>query len=249
MVQVIGRVVRMPSLFERFPQYIPDQREFHDAQINENWAAYDSPEWDATRRYEVAQLFRLIQPRTVLDIGCGCGFHDAEMAKYPFVESVVGIDASQASIAKANEVYPHQKVQRSVASFRDLPKSEYDLVVSFQTFEHFDDPDFHLEKLLDLVGPSGQAAIITPNRERYDNWLRTRRGEQPALMSVMHFREYTTADLGAMATQHGWEPMASFGYGFEGPRVSRLPHGLRLRIGRAIPSIAHGFGLVLRKRK
>ncbi|MBR1227416.1 MULTISPECIES: bifunctional 2-polyprenyl-6-hydroxyphenol methylase/3-demethylubiquinol 3-O-methyltransferase UbiG [unclassified Bradyrhizobium] len=65
-----------------------------------------------------------MQPKTVVDIGCGVGFHDREMANYPFVDSVDAIDPSAASVEKANEHYPHPKVTRWVSGFDELSSSK-----------------------------------------------------------------------------------------------------------------------------
>src|SRR5687767_441287 len=94
---------------ERYTHYHEDQRQFFDELITEEWGTYISADWDTVRRHEVARLFAIVQPRRVLDIGCGCGFHDKVMAEYPFVERVDAFDYSAQSIVKAEEVYPHPK--------------------------------------------------------------------------------------------------------------------------------------------
>src|SRR5437764_10283303 len=126
----------------RFPSYLEDQRAFFDQLITDDWDAYASAEWDFVRRYEIKRLFEFIQPAMILDVGCGCGFHDREMSTYEFVRRVDAIDYSSASVAKANEHYPHEKVRRWVADIREISvPASYDLVASFQVFEHLSDPD------------------------------------------------------------------------------------------------------------
>ena len=92
------------AVHDRYREFVPDQRDFFDALVVEDWAAYFSLEWDETRRFEVHSLFERVQPSTILDIGCGCGFHDREMAQFPFVKKVTGIDYSAKSIEMANQI-------------------------------------------------------------------------------------------------------------------------------------------------
>ena len=126
---------------ERYPNFVRDQRQFFDELVTEDWHSYISSEWDYVRRYEIGRLFRRIQPTTILDVGCGCGFHDRVMAEYPFVREVIAIDYSLKSIEAAEREYPHPRVTRWVSDFAEFPRDRaFDLVVSFQVIEHLDDP-------------------------------------------------------------------------------------------------------------
>ena len=58
------------------PGYRDDQRAFFDELIVEDWETYDNPVWDASRRLEWDRNLSSLSPRTVLDVGCGCGYHD-----------------------------------------------------------------------------------------------------------------------------------------------------------------------------
>ena len=233
----------------RYPTYLADQTQFFDELITEDRDTYLSEAWDASRRCEVRALFHRVQPARILDIGCGCGFHDAEMASYPFVERVDAIDPSTKSIAFAEERYRHPKVERWTAGLADLPDSHfYDLVVSFQVFEHLADPDAYLAKLRELLRAGGRAAIITPNRLRLDNRLRVWRGEPEVLIDPMHFCEYTRDELATLALRHSLCEIAAFGLDLQiigSPWMARVPAGVRSALGSAFPTWAHLIGIVL----
>jgi 2-polyprenyl-3-methyl-5-hydroxy-6-metoxy-1,4-benzoquinol methylase len=236
------------AVHERYSNYLSDQSKFFDELITEDWHTYSSDEWDQTRRFEIDQLFTHIQPRTVLDIGCGCGFHDVEMAQYPFVESVHGIDPSSASVARANEIYTHAKVKRSIGSFETLSSdSAYDLAVSIDVFEHTDKPDDYFENVKRVVHANGHIAIITPNRHRWSNLARRATGKKPLLISTMHWREYTFRELIALGQQHGLKHTLSFGHGFYGPMTGWMSHEQRLKVGATLPSISHVIGVVFQR--
>jgi 2-polyprenyl-3-methyl-5-hydroxy-6-metoxy-1,4-benzoquinol methylase len=147
---------------ERYPDYIEDQRKFFDELITEDWQSYYNKEWDISRRFEIACLFEKIRPARILDLGCGVGFHDQVMAEYPFVSEVHAVDYSAKSIEKANANYPHPKVTRWTVDFlHDHICGEYDLVVSFQVFEHLKNPFDYFRVAKALCRDSG---LETSNR-------------------------------------------------------------------------------------
>ncbi len=232
---------------DRYTSFLEDQREFFDALISEDWETYFSAAWDETRRYEIACLFDKIRPSTVLDIGCGCGFHDREMAQYPFVESVHAFDYSTKSVTKANEAYDHPKVRRWIGDLAtDAPVQRYDLVVSFQVFEHLSDPDIYFRFCRSACAPGCWIAIFTPNRARLSNRIRARRGLLPELLDPQHFKEYTAEEIIDLGRRAGFANPTYFGYGAAGASsVDKLPNRWRLRLGRAVPAIAAGLCVIM----
>ncbi len=239
------------SVHERYQTYIQDQRRFFDELITEEWDTYLSADWDEFRRYEVACLFDVVQPRTILDIGCGCGFHDAEMARYPFVERVDAIDYSTKSIAKASEVYPHAKVTRAVGDFASVTAAAvYELVVSFQLFEHLHNPGDYLNFCRASTGPGAHIAVFMPNRLRADNLWRLAKCQRPQLCDPQHFREYTAGELTRLARPYGFIHRATLGLGWPeagGPGLKPRPLAERLTIGARWPFAASNIGVILAK--
>lgn len=237
------------SVHSRYQHFVADQREFFDSLITEDWDTYFSADWDTSRRYEVAQLFNFIQPKTVLDIGCGCGFHDKEMANFSFVKEIHAIDYSAKSIEAANREYPHPKVHRSTTDLRDLASASYDLVVSWQVFEHLDDPDAYFESALRVAHTGGWIAIFTPNRLRLSNVKRILKRQPVQYCDPQHFHEYTPRELKKIGKRFGLECIHWFGYGLSGdPRVDRLPMEERLILGSRIPIFADAFCVVFKKK-
>lgn len=230
------------SVQSRYPRALEDQRQFFDELITEDWDSYQSEAWDYSRRYEIDRLFRHMTPRAILDVGCGCGFHDAEMANCAFVERVEAIDYSTESIKKADEVYPHPKVTRRVADLAtDDPGRVFDLVVSFQVFEHLVDPDVYFKFCLRACRPGGLIAIATPNRLRLDNRIRQWRGEPLALIDPQHFHEYTHGELRAFGRSYGLVERDFFGNGLHSliyPRLTPKPHTRSAKWGTHLPWLA-----------
>ena len=235
----------------RYPHPLEDQRQFFDELITEDWESYKSDAWDQSRRYEISRLFRGMRPATVLDIGCGCGFQDAEMATYDFVRRVDAIDYSTQSVKKANEAYPHPKVSRRVADLAtDDPGAVYDLVVSFQVLEHLPNPDVYFECCLRACRPGGLIAIATPNADRLDTRIRRWRGEPPAMIDPQHFHEYSRAELRALASRYGLIERDCFGVGLQSliyPRLTPTPASRAARWGTYVPWLATVTVIVLER--
>lgn len=240
------------SVHSRYPKLIEDQRQFFDELITEEWASYHSDAWDFSRRFEVARILRDIRPARVLDIGCGCGFHDVEFAQRSFVQRVDGIDYSSASVARANAEYPHPKVSRWVSDLRtDRPQPIYDLVVSFQVIEHLADPGVLLQFSADACRTGGHVAVVTPNVDRLDNRLRRWRGEAPALLDPQHFREYSRRSLAELGPLHGLVPRDSFAYGLHSllkPALTPRDYRRATRWGAWLPAAALIIGVIFEKQ-
>jgi 2-polyprenyl-3-methyl-5-hydroxy-6-metoxy-1,4-benzoquinol methylase len=235
---------------DRYLHYLGDQRQFFNELITEDWETYKSDDWNYTRSFEVKQLFDRVQPASILDIGCGCGFHDKVMADYAFVEMVDAIDYSEQSILRAEATYPHLKVRRIVADFTThYPERKYDLVVSFQVLEHISNPDEYMNFCVKSCAPQGFVAIVTPNRLRLENRLRRLEGQSPVLIDVMHYREYSLKELKAIGKKFGLKTYASFGFGFPNyglPGLKKLSIRQLTKLGCYFPLLANGIGIIWR---
>ena len=237
---------------EKYPTFLDDQRQFFDELIAEEWDTYQSPDWDRRRRREVDSLFRLVSPRRVLDVGCGCGFHDMLMAEKPGVDAVTGIDYSPKSIEMAARFYAHPKVSRRVEDIATMPKSEeYDLVASFQVIEHLTDPTQFLRNCARQVRHGGWVAAVTPNRLRLSNRVRLLVGGRAQLGDPQHFREYVPAEIIEVGRKLGLDHVGDFSYGVSArvpmTRHSLLPSLVNLHLGRLVTPIADCFGVVFQK--
>jgi SAM-dependent methyltransferase len=203
----------MPTTQEKHPTFLDDQRSFFDELITTEWQSYHDPLWDRWRQFEVDCLFERIQAERILDVGCGCGYHDLLMANKPGVTEVVGIDYSAKSVETANRVYVHERVRRQVADIFTLPRGDFDLVVSFQVIEHLRDVGAFLAACRGQARHGGWVVVLTPNRKRIQNRLRTVFGLSPELSDPQHFAEYDIQDLIEHGRSARLEHVAHVGYG------------------------------------
>lgn len=238
------------SAQRRYPVFVEDQREFFDELITKDWATYQSTFWELTRQFEISCLFEQVAPRRVIDVGCGCGYHDVLMADRPTVEQVVGVDYSEKSVEVANREYPHPRVQRFVGNIFELESGGYDLAASFQVIEHLTDPVAFLKACARQVRKGGWVAVATPNRLRLQNRMRKFMGLDPVLCDPQHFCEYTMQELASVGIGAGLSIHGGFAYGaslaLPKLRWQLIPQTVAVRLGFRWPALADCFCVIYR---
>jgi len=236
---------------EIHPEYQEDQSKLWDEKIVADLHTIFDSTWDTVRQFEVDRLFNLMSPERILDVGCGCGYHDLLMAQKDGVKSVEGIDYSPSSIEKANVTYLHPNVSRYTEDVMQKEPADFDLAISFQVIEHLKDPVAFLSACAQQVKPGGWIAVLTPNRKRLHNRLRALFGLPPALEDSWHYREYTIGELAEMDSTIGLKHEASFGYmmTLSVPKLGwPLIHWrVGLKLGYLFPSIANRFCIIMKR--
>lgn len=115
-------------------------------------------------RYKYALNFA--RNRTVLDIACGTGYGAYELAKE--AQMVIGVDLSRESIDYAKTNYDAENLEYLNASATDelFAENTFDLICSFETIEHLDQPDRsnYLNNLAKWLKPNGILLLSTPNK-------------------------------------------------------------------------------------
>lgn len=232
-------------------QYVTNQRFIFD-----NWYKngdhLETPAWNSARRYEVRSILKEIQPKTILNLGCGVGFHDLEFAMHEDVIKVVGVDYSANSIKAANSNYPHPKVSRFVADFMELEESlKFDLVASFQVIEHLDFAERFMAKCAWLTTKNGYVAIFTPNRLTIINRLRKLVGRQMQVIDPTHYKEFTAVELELLGKSLNLHKIGTFSHslGFRIPysTLDLIPRKLEIITRGHFVSFANVIGLLFQK--
>ena len=112
------------------------------------------------KRYAFARRF--CSGKAVLDAACGVGYGTAFLAEA--ARRVVGVDRDADAIEYARDRYARPNVDfvtqdLAALDFRD---GEFDVVCSFETIEHLDEPERFLAHAARLLRPDGVLVVSTP---------------------------------------------------------------------------------------
>jgi ubiquinone/menaquinone biosynthesis C-methylase UbiE len=144
--------------------------------------------------------YRFAEPFTrgkrVLDFGCGSGYGSAQIAVS--ADHVTAVDVADDAIAHARVHF-----QRANLDFLAIDPAErlpfgdasFDVVLSFQVFEHVSDTSHYLKEIRRVLGPDGQLILITPDRS-----TRLLPFQKP--WNRWHVHEYGKRELEMMLRRH-----------------------------------------------
>jgi 2-polyprenyl-3-methyl-5-hydroxy-6-metoxy-1,4-benzoquinol methylase len=112
------------------------------------------------KRYEFALPH--CEGKDVLDAACGVGYGTAVLAER--AQRAVGIDRDPAAIAYARSRYGSANIEFAVQDLDvlDLPDESFDVVCSFETIEHLDEPKRFLAHARRVLRPGGLFFASTP---------------------------------------------------------------------------------------
>lgn len=105
----------------------------------------------------------------VLDAACGLGYGGHVLRSLTAASSVTGIDGSEGSIRYANLVYESSEgrgdyrcgmLPEALSSYED---GSFEVVVSFETLEHVEDPEGLLAEMFRVLTPGGRVIVSVPN--------------------------------------------------------------------------------------
>jgi SAM-dependent methyltransferase len=121
--------------------------------------------------FEVGEIINASGPTSesiVLDIGCGTGEHVNELGKKGI--EVIGVDKSQAMIAKAMNKYPNHKFQVGDGLNSDLfPASSFThILCMYFTIYYFKNKLAFFNNCMNWLMPGGYLIVHLVNRDEFD---------------------------------------------------------------------------------
>ncbi|HEX4114942.1 MAG TPA: glycosyltransferase [Solirubrobacteraceae bacterium] len=111
---------------------------------------------------------RVVEGRSVLDLGSGEGFGAAILAE--FATHVVGVDVDERTVEHSKLNYGGPNLEFHVGTALDLSAFEdgsFGAVVAFEIIEHVQDQERVLDEVATLLGDEGILVISTPDRRLY----------------------------------------------------------------------------------
>jgi SAM-dependent methyltransferase len=101
-----------------------------------------------------SELWDQIRDRTVIDFGCGLGAEAVELAQRG-AKRVIGLDIQQSCLEQARIAAQRAGVaDRCTFSVDTTEKA--DVIISLDSFEHFEDPAAILDRMKRLLNPGGR---------------------------------------------------------------------------------------------
>jgi SAM-dependent methyltransferase len=119
--------------------------------------------WEHVGRYRFAR--EMVRGKRVLDVACGEGYGAAALARAG-AASVIGVDVSTEVCDHARRKYGLD-ARAGDARAIPLPDRSIDLVVSFETIEHVDEPAAFVGECARVLVLEGILIVSTPNRPVY----------------------------------------------------------------------------------
>ena len=111
---------------------------------------------------------QVVAGKEVLDASCGTGY-GLEILSEAGATAVTGVDISAEAIASAESRFGKYAAALVEADLRELPFEDdsFDVIVSFETIEHIEEPQRALAELRRVLRPDGVLVVSSPNPEAY----------------------------------------------------------------------------------
>jgi 2-polyprenyl-3-methyl-5-hydroxy-6-metoxy-1,4-benzoquinol methylase len=135
--------------------------------IHHNTEYWDTYFAEHISRYEFAASY--CKGKVVLDAACGTGYGSAHLANSG-AKKVIGVDISEKAIEEARRNYGNiENLDFVCLSVHELDKlkQSFDLLISFETIEHIENPDTFLRDVIRILKKGALALISSPNLNYY----------------------------------------------------------------------------------
>ncbi|MFC1913750.1 class I SAM-dependent methyltransferase [Chloroflexota bacterium] len=105
-------------------------------------------------------------PKTILEIGCGAGSLNNYLHKNLHKKGyrIIGTDISEEVLKKAASLYPWLTLQQMSAEKLKFEDKSFDMVLSFDVFEHIKAVEAHLSEVYRVLQAGGLYLFSTPNK-------------------------------------------------------------------------------------
>jgi 2-polyprenyl-3-methyl-5-hydroxy-6-metoxy-1,4-benzoquinol methylase len=144
----------------------------------------------------------LLQPGDrILEIGCGIGTIVFELAKQGY--DVRGTDISQVAIEYGRGKYSGVRLDVQPAEELAFEDGTFDVVLSFDLFEHIARIDRHVEEVCRVLKPGGYYLFQTPNK--WSNAIFETLAHKTLKWRRVHPSLHTPGQLRRRLAKHGFE--------------------------------------------
>ncbi|MFT3667263.1 MAG: methyltransferase domain-containing protein [Pseudoxanthomonas sp.] len=193
------------AALKKYPLHVlEEERDLHMDMLREAGERSDAH----VARYEWAS--RYVRPGDrVLDAACGLGYGTYVMSKRSEAHGVLGIDGSDWARDYADVSFSDERVKFRTGFLPDVlmdyPDASFDLIVSFETLEHVDDPVALLREYARLLTPGGRIVVSVPN-----DWSdESGKDPNPHHLHVYEWERLRHEMSGFFIVEEAWQQIAS----------------------------------------
>jgi 2-polyprenyl-3-methyl-5-hydroxy-6-metoxy-1,4-benzoquinol methylase len=137
----------------------------------------------------------------ILEIGCGMGAIVAELSHQGY--DIVGTDISHEAIAYGLKQHGDVRLEVQPAEELSYADETFDVVLSFDLFEHIARIDRHVEEVRRVLKPDGYYLFQTPNK--YSNVLSETLAHKSLKWRWAHPSLHTPGQLRRRMQKHGFD--------------------------------------------
>lgn len=149
----------------------------------------------------LAQTSLLKSGDRILEIGCGIGTIVSELAGQGY--DVRGTDISQVAIEYGRAKYPGVRLDVQPAEELPYESGTFDVVLSFDLFEHIARIDLHVAQVHRVLKPGGYYLFQTPNK--WSNAIFETLSHKTLKWRRVHPSLHTPGQLRRRLARHGFE--------------------------------------------
>ncbi len=176
----------------------------------------------ALRYPDIAQVISRLQPKTLLDVGCGSGYL-AKLLKARLPGLVVhGVDISSVALERARDHL--DQIWQVDLDKNDLPVSseQYDTVTCIEVLEHLYDPDHAIGEIARVLAPGGYTVVSVPNLAYWRYRLDLLRGRvPPPAVDSRHLHQFNQRVLGEALSRSNLRLTGITGHAVRLPGLAR----------------------------
>jgi ubiquinone/menaquinone biosynthesis C-methylase UbiE len=149
----------------------------------------------------LAQIDLLRPEDRILEIGCGIGTIVHELSKKG--HNIIGIDISSEAIEYGKKKYGDIHLEVQAAEILPYENESFDVVLSFDLFEHIAEIDKHISEVRRVLHPGGYYLFQTPNR--YSNIIYETLWTKSLQWRRYHPSLHSPGQLRRRMARHGFE--------------------------------------------
>ena len=178
------------------------QQELYDKGWSSELAAGKEQRGNLQTNLEFLAQTNLLKPNhRILEIGCGIGTIVFELNKQGY--DITGTDISTEAIDYGLKKYGDIRLQVRAAEDLGYEDESFDVVLSFDLFEHIAEVDKHVSEVFRVLRPGGYYLFQTPNK--YCNAVFATLSNKSLKWRRAHPSLHTPGQLKRRLSRHGFE--------------------------------------------